>query len=115
MASNQANKQSRPGRSNDTERGRYRSRKQPEAQEDTFQSRVASQIHGFTDEQPGTALLVALGAGLGVGLLIGIALRTPQTRQRSWHDRLLAEGIGRRLLERAESLLPDAVMERLNR
>jgi hypothetical protein len=117
MASNQMNKQSGPRQSNDKNQGRprSRSREESEQQEDTYQSRVSSQLHDFTDEQPGTALLLALGAGLGVGLLIGMALQPPQPRRRTLRDRFLAEGLGRRLLERAESLLPDAVAERLNR
>ncbi len=35
-------------------------------------------MQDFVRERAGTATLVALGAGLGVGLLIGIALRRPK-------------------------------------
>ena len=56
---------------------------------------------------------LAFGIGVGVGLLIGIALLAPPSRPRSWHDRLVAEGLGRRLLERAERLLPETLSERL--
>ena len=76
-------------------------------------SRGASQVRDLAQEHAGAATLIALGAGLGFGLLIGIAMRSSQSRPRSWRERLVAEGIGRRILERAECLLPEALSERL--
>jgi hypothetical protein len=76
-------------------------------------SQGASQVRDLAQEHAGTATLVALGAGLGIGLLIGIAMRSSQSRPRSWRERLIAEGIGRRLLERAEGMVPEALSERL--
>jgi ElaB/YqjD/DUF883 family membrane-anchored ribosome-binding protein len=78
-----------------------------------YLSQSASHVQDFVRERAGTATLVALGAGLGVGLLIGIALRSSQSRPRSWRERLAAEGIGRRLLEHAESVFPEVLSKRL--
>jgi hypothetical protein len=116
MAANQAQKHSSQKRSTQENVSTHR---QASAREDVeneaggYTTQVASQIRDLTSEHTGTALLLALGAGLGVGLLIGTALRTPPRRQRSLRERLLAEGLGQRLLERAENMLPDVLSERL--
>ena len=80
-----------------------------------YLSRGASQIRGITRDHEGTAVLVALAAGFGVGLLIGAAIASSQSRPRSWKDRIAAEGLGRRVLERVENLIPEALAERLGR
>ena len=64
-------------------------------------------------QHPREAIVAAFGVGVGVGLLIAPSFHTSQSRPRGWRDRMMAEGIGRRLLERAESMLPDALAERL--
>lgn len=79
-----------------------------------YMSRGASQVREMTRDHEGTAVLVALAAGFGIGLLIGAAL-APSHEPRRWGDRLAAEGLGRRLLERVESMIPDALAERLGR
>ena len=80
-----------------------------------YMSRGVSQVREMTRDHEGTAVLVALAAGFGVGLLIGAALASSQSRPRSWKDRIAAEGIGRHLLQRVESLIPEALAERLGR
>jgi hypothetical protein len=79
-----------------------------------YVSRGASQVREMTRDHEGTTVLVALAAGFGVGLLIGAAI-APSHRQPSWSDRLAAEGVGRRLLARVESMIPEALAERLGR
>ena len=59
-------------------------------------------------QHPVETIAVALTAvGVGVGLLIGFALRSPQSTLQSSRNRMVAEGIGRRLLERAECMFPE--------
>jgi uncharacterized protein YjbJ (UPF0337 family) len=64
-------------------------------------------------QHPREAIAVAFGVGVGVGLLIALSFQSSQSRPRGWRDRMMAEGIGRRLLERAESILPEALSERM--
>ena len=60
-----------------------------------YVSRGTSQVREITRDHEGTAVIVALAAGFGVGLLIGAALTSSQSRPRTWHDRIAAEGLGR--------------------
>jgi hypothetical protein len=115
MAANHAQKHSGQKRSTHEKsspqwRGTFDEGAEDEA---SYPGQIATQLRDLTYENTGAALLVALAAGVGVGLLIGVAIRPPRNPQRKLRDRLLAEGLGRRLLARAESLLPDAVSERL--
>jgi hypothetical protein len=114
MAANRTHKQRERERSrNENYAEPEHSMNREEGEDEGFA--YVSQIRDFTYENPGTAVLVALGAGLGIGLLIGISVGMPQSRPKSLRERLLAEGLGRRLLEHAEGWLPDVVADRLNR
>jgi hypothetical protein len=59
----------------------------------------------------GTSLLLSLAAGVGVGLVLGIALGRSRRESMSWRDRVAAEGFGRRLMDRLEGLIPDTIAE----
>ena len=80
-----------------------------------YMARGASRVRKMTRDREGTAVAVALAAGVGVGLVIGAVLVRSQQEQRSWHNRAAAEGFGRRLMERFESMIPDAVAEHFGR
>lgn len=69
----------------------------------------------MTRGHEGQAAMIALAAGFGIGLVIGCSLASGGRRSRSWTDRLTAEGIGRKFMERVESVLPEMVSERLHR
>ena len=75
-----------------------------------YVSRGASQVRELTRDHEGSVVLIGLVAGFGVGLLIGSAL-APRRQPRSWKDRMMAEGIGRRMLERIEGMMPDKFAE----
>jgi hypothetical protein len=79
-----------------------------------YAERGASQMREITRDREGTALLIALGAGFGIGYLIGCSLASSQNHPRRWGDRSTAEGIGRRVLERIEKLMPEAITEKLS-
>jgi hypothetical protein len=63
----------------------------------------------------GQAVLVALAAGFGVGLVIGCSLVSANRRPKTWSDRIMAEGIGRKFMDRVESMIPEAVSEHFHR
>lgn len=73
------------------------------------------QMRELIHDREGTAILIALAAGMGIGLVLGGALGHVQQRPKSWRDRLTAEGFGRRLMDRIESVIPDALAEHFNR
>jgi hypothetical protein len=81
-----------------------------------YLSRGASQVRELTHDREGATVLIAFGAGVGLGLLIGGALAGAfESRPQRWTDRIAAEGIGRRMLDRIESILPEALAERVSR
>jgi uncharacterized protein YjbJ (UPF0337 family) len=64
--------------------------------------------------RPAEAIAVAFGTGVVVGVILGlVAFHVPRSKKRGLYDSLTAEGVGRRLLERAESILPEALADRL--
>jgi hypothetical protein len=80
-----------------------------------YVSRGTSQVREMTRDHEGTAVLVALAAGFGVGLLIGASLGSSQSRPQTWRDRIAAEGLGRRLLERVEGMMPGALTDYMHK
>lgn len=73
------------------------------------------QMRELIRDHEGTAILIAMAAGMGIGLVLGGALGRGRQRPKSWRDRLTAEGFGRRLMDRIESVIPDALAEHFNR
>ncbi len=73
------------------------------------------QMRELIRDREGTAILIALATGMGVGLVLGGAVGHARQRPKSWRDRLTAEGFGRRLMDRIESVIPDALAEHFNR
>jgi ElaB/YqjD/DUF883 family membrane-anchored ribosome-binding protein len=55
----------------------------------------------------GTVVFVAMAVGLGIGVLVGTTLAAPRRRSPTWRDRFMAEGVGQRVLERLEDMLPE--------
>jgi hypothetical protein len=80
-----------------------------------YVSRGRTQVREMTRDHEGAAVLVALAAGFGVGLLIGAALASAQSRPQTWRDRIAAEGLGRRLLEGVEEMIPDTLTNLMRR
>jgi len=80
-----------------------------------YVSRGASQVREMTRDREGTVVAVALAAGLGLGLVIGASLASSRREQRTWLDRKTAEGFGRRLMEKIEGMIPDALSEHFSK
>jgi len=85
-----------------------------EQDDEGYFSRKASQVAEYSREHQGRVVLTALVTGFSIGLFLG-GLLAHSKKQESWSDRLAAEGLGKRLMERVDSLLPQAVAERLGR
>lgn len=123
MPTNQRHKSNRRKRG---EQGKSRPNQESSREEDYlgtmrnevsgYLSRGASQVRDMTRDHEGTAVLVAFGAGVGLGLLIGSALAGAfESRPQRWTDRIAAEGLGRRMLDRIETMIPAALAERIGR
>jgi len=71
----------------------------------------AEQVQECIREHSGASVMISLAAGFGIGLLIGRAIGTPRYEPRSRRYRAMAEGFGTRLMDRIETMIPDAVAE----
>lgn len=80
-----------------------------------YYSQGTERFGQMTRGHEGQAMLIALAAGFGVGLVIGCSLASASQRPQSWHERITAEGVGRKLMDRVEQMLPHAVAEYLGK
>ena len=80
-----------------------------------YLSQGASQVRDLTRDHEGTAVVIALAAGLGIGLTIGSALAMQHRRPKSWRESISAERVGRKMLDRLEGMIPDALAEYLRK
>lgn len=79
-----------------------------------YYERGEDQVRRMSHDHEGSAVLIALAAGFGVGVLIGCAMAPSKPRSR-WIDRTAAENLGRRFLERFEGMVPEMISERFGR
>lgn len=61
------------------------------------------------NDNPGSALLTAFGAGFGVGLAIGVSLAVSGSHHRPMSRRRRAEDIGHRILDSLQDYMPESV------
>jgi hypothetical protein len=80
-----------------------------------YVSQGTEQFGRMTRGHEGQAVLVALAAGFGIGFVIGCSLVTANRRPRTWRERMMAEGFGRKIMDRVETMLPEIVSEHLHR
>jgi hypothetical protein len=80
-----------------------------------YLSQGNEQFARMTRGHEGQAAAIALAAGFGIGLVIGCALASGNRRPQTWHERVMAEGIGRKFLDRMEQMLPEAITEHFGR
>lgn len=74
-------------------------------------SRGASQTQECIRDHSGASVALSLVAGFGIGILVGRALSKPQQQPMSRRYRAAAEGVGRRLMDRIESMIPETLAE----
>jgi hypothetical protein len=80
-----------------------------------YVSKGVEKLGSVTRGHEGQATLIALAAGFGVGLVIGCSLVSSHRRPQTWRDRVMAEGIGRKFLDRVEGMIPEAIADRFGR
>jgi hypothetical protein len=80
-----------------------------------YYSQGTERFSDMTRGHEGQAVLIALAAGFGVGLVIGCSLATASRRPQTWTERVMAEGLGRRIMDRVERMMPEALAEHLGR
>jgi len=80
-----------------------------------YVSETAEEAQDCIRDHSGKAVLVSLVAGLGIGLLVGKAIGASRHEPKSRRYRAMAEGFGSRLMERIESMVPEALAEHFNK
>jgi|SwirhirootsSR3_FD_contig_81_2573511_length_715_multi_2_in_0_out_0_1 hypothetical protein len=122
QTSNQRNKSSnhkthagqpirRPESENEESSGAFAAVGDMAGQASDYISESASEMQECIRERSGTAVAISLVAGFGIGLLVGRALTKSEPEPRSRRYRAAAEGVGRRLMDRIEAMIPDALAE----
>jgi hypothetical protein len=84
-----------------------------EEEQEGYIARGQAQLRQLTRDREARAVFLSMAVGFGAGLLLSgaFARKTPPA---SWRDGLMAEGLGRNLLNRIDQYLPDAVSNRLS-
>ena len=77
--------------------------------------RGEDQVRHMVRNREGSAMLLAMATGLGIGLVIGATLGRSRHHQQTWRDRINMEGFGRSLMDRIEGMIPEAVSEHFGR
>jgi hypothetical protein len=80
-----------------------------------YVSQGTEQFGQMTRGHEGQAVMIALAAGFGVGFIIGCSLASSRQQPQSWTDRIMAEGLGRKLLARVERMMPEMISEHFGR
>jgi hypothetical protein len=80
-----------------------------------YVSQGTEQFGQMTRGHEGQAVMLALAAGFGIGFVIGCSLASPYQKPQNWSDRIMAEGLGRKLLARVERMMPEMISEHFAR
>lgn len=73
-------------------------------------SATTDRIARCVKEEPGKALLYSVGAGLGMGVLIGAFLSGSRSSS-NWMDRQTAEEFSRKMMSNVSEWLPDSISD----
>lgn len=80
-----------------------------------YLERATSGIRELTRQREGRVVVAALATGFAIGAAIGCVIAGSRQRQQTWSDRLACEGLGRRLLDRLSSMVPDSISDKIHR
>jgi lipid-binding SYLF domain-containing protein len=80
-----------------------------------YLERATSGIRELTNKREGRVVVAALATGFAIGAAIGCVIAGSRQRQQTWSDRLACEGLGRRMLDRLSSMVPDSITDKIHR
>jgi hypothetical protein len=80
-----------------------------------YLERATSGIREITHKREGRVVVAALATGFAIGAAIGCVIAGTRQRQQTWSDRLACEGLGRRMLDRLSSMVPDSITDKIHR
>jgi len=105
----------RTGAGNESSGGAYGAIGDMAEQAQEYVSEGAEQVQECIREHSAASVMIALGAGFGIGILIGRAIAGPDEEPRSRRYRSMAEGFRSRLMDRIEAMIPDALAEHFSK
>jgi hypothetical protein len=81
-----------------------------------YVSQGTEKLGQMTRGHEGQAVLIALATGFGIGFVIGCSLASSSHEEpRRWSERFMAEGLGRKLMQRMENMMPEMISEHFHR
>jgi hypothetical protein len=80
-----------------------------------YLAQASQHVRALTHQREGRVVVAALATGFAIGAAIGCVIAGSHQRKATWSDRLACEGLGRRLLDRIGSTLPESIAEKLHR
>ena len=80
-----------------------------------YLAHATSRVRELTHQREGRVVIAALATGFAIGAAIGVVIAGSRQRQQTWSDRLACEGLGRRMLDRLSSMVPDSITDKLHR
>lgn len=86
-----------------------------EEDEPGYMTQATESVREMTRGREGRVVVAALAGGFAIGAVIGCVIATSRRREPSWSDRLACEGLGRRMLDRLASAIPEGLSEKFGR
>jgi hypothetical protein len=80
-----------------------------------YVAQTTERVRSMARGREGRIVVAALASGFAIGAAIGCVIAASHQRKTTWADRLACEGLGRRLLDRIGSALPESITEKLHR
>lgn len=83
-----------------------------EEEEHGYLQQASERVRSLTHQREGRVVVAAIASGFAIGVLIGGVIASSRGRKETWTDRLACEGLGRRLLDRLGSSLPESITDK---
>jgi hypothetical protein len=86
-----------------------------EEEEAGYLEQAAEQARSMTRGREGRVVVAALASGFAIGAAIGCLIAGSSQHKVTWSERLACEGLGRSMLDRLASVMPESITEKLHR